>query len=154
MVLLFGNYNMEKKTFIYIKIAWISGIFWILCSSFIAALSYLLLYIPVISPFTIFVFIPFLGPIFNALIVTFLVIGLYKKNPVCAILLFLHVISYLVPSIGVFIYRLIEGSSGIEDFWYLQLPTYVILIIFTALLYLGVYGTISYNKATKSTSTQ
>jgi hypothetical protein len=145
---------MDEKAHIYIKIAWISGIFWILCSSFIAALSYLLLYIPVVSPFTIFVFIPFLGPILNVLIVTFLVIGLYKNNPVCAVILFLHVISYLVPSIGFFIFRLIEGSSGIEEFWYLQLSAYVVLIVFTALLYLGVHGTFTYNKATKSTLTQ
>lgn len=149
-----GSVPITRRAHIYIKTAWITGVVWILCSSFMAAVSYLLLMlVPVFSPALIMP-VPFIAPITNALIVTILVMGLRRKNRACAIILFLHVLLHLIPSLSMYIYLHCAGDSDyLMQFWYLNITSYVMLLVFAVLFYLGILGTFSYRKSIRAAST-
>ena len=148
-----GSAPITRRAHIFIKTAWITGIIWILCSSAIAAGSFILLYVPLFSPSIMLLFVPFLAPIINAVIVTFLVIGLRRKSRACAVILFIHVILHLIPSLILYIDRYFTGDRDfLMEFSYLNITSYVLLLIFAVLFYLGILGTYSYRKAVRAES--
>ena len=149
--------QMNRKINVLIKITWITGIIWIICTSILALYSAIFFFfIYIVSPF-VFVhevhnlFLYLLIAVIHGLIVTILVIGVYKKSRICSVLLFIHAALHLIPSVILTLWAAIEGRGHYTELaLYTNIITLIILVIFSLIFILGIWGTFSYHKALKA----
>ena len=141
--------QMNNKANVFIKITWIAGLIWIIISTIISLGSFF--FFAFFHIFSVF-FYPFiLGAVINFLIVSGLVIGIYKKSRVCSILLFVHAVLHLIPSVVILIWKIIDGW---HHFWvsqiYGNIISLIIFLVFSVIFFLGIRGTFSHHKVLKA----